>query len=172
VRLLVSGISAQLFCSFVQGRGAISLPEVQGVPGRAAAETSVYVLRCMDAKCKVLSCGAVSFTRHFQLAAWQWTRAAELVSTALDTFPTDPLQKLSQADTRLQFTIVNSHFSGFFFGLRIESPSNVIRFVWSTTRSNNAIVIGGSPRYSVQSSKLTFVMIAVELRRFRPSITL
>ena len=70
VQLRVSGISAQLFCSVVQGRGAIGLPEVQCISGRAAAETSVYVLRCMDAKCEVLSCGAVTVIRYFRSAAW------------------------------------------------------------------------------------------------------
>jgi hypothetical protein len=34
------------------------------------------------------------------------------------------------------------------------------------------VLIGGSPKYSVQSSKFTFVITAVELRRFRPSTTL
>ena len=56
--------------------------------------------------------------------------------------------------------------------LRYDFPSNRNTVALSETRSNSAITNAGSPRYSVQSLKSTFVKNAVEPLPLRLSTTL
>ena len=72
------------------------------------------------------------------------------------------------------FLVIDPHLTDAFFSFlnaspRIDSPSNVMGFVWSTTRSNNAIVIGGDSRlgqtlFTVVSSNASIAFTSFVVR--------
>ena len=73
----------------VQGGVPVGSPEVECVAGRSAAKAAVEVLR--DVNTQGARLGLAATIRSVGVTSRQWARAAELVSTALATFPTDTL---------------------------------------------------------------------------------